>query len=145
MNRPICSVISSVIRHDQILLVRRANPPDAGYWGFPGGKMEFGEPILAAAGRELLEETGVYAEPQRIFTAVDAFDYDDQKQLRYHYVLLAVQCKWLSGEPVANDDALDARWFQIDALDEAKLTLSVDVVKVARQSVAIAKGQSHDW
>ncbi len=40
------------------MLVRRANPPDAGLWGFPGGKIEFGETVKDAAMRELREETG---------------------------------------------------------------------------------------
>ncbi|WP_256388415.1 NUDIX domain-containing protein [Lutimaribacter pacificus] len=55
---------------------RRANPPDAGLWGFPGGKIDQGEPLFDAAIRELAEETGVSAEPLRVITALDAFDHD---------------------------------------------------------------------
>ncbi|MCG8693816.1 MAG: NUDIX domain-containing protein, partial [Minwuiales bacterium] len=46
--KPIAAVIALVVRENRILLVRRANPPDAGRWGFPGGKVEFGEPLLDA-------------------------------------------------------------------------------------------------
>nr|WP_205520603.1 NUDIX domain-containing protein [Propylenella binzhouense] len=55
---PVAATIAAVFHEERILLVRRANPPDAGRWGFPGGKIEAGEPIETAAVRELFEETG---------------------------------------------------------------------------------------
>ena len=131
---PIAAVIAVVVKGDNVLLVRRANPPDAGRWGFPGGKIEAGEPILQAAERELHEETGVVAKAQQVFTAVDAFDRDESQELRRHYVLIAVSCTWVSGQPVAGDDALEARWFAHDALDDADLALSMDVARVAQMA-----------
>lgn len=130
--RPVPATISVVLRDGEVLLVRRANPPDAGRWGFPGGKIERGETILAAAVRELLEETAVVAEAKYAFTAVDAFDYADDGELRQHFTLIAVLCDWKSGEPVAGDDALEARWFALKDLDQADLALSFRVIEVAR-------------
>lgn len=49
--QPVVETIAVFFRNDEVLLVRRANPPDAGHWGFPGGKMELGETIEAAAAR----------------------------------------------------------------------------------------------
>ncbi|MBK1696397.1 NUDIX hydrolase [Rhodovibrio salinarum] len=132
--RPIAATIAVVIREAQVLLVRRANPPDAGRWGFPGGKIEPGEPLAQAAVRELMEETGVSAEALRVATAVDAFDRDTDGSVRRHFVLIAVVCRWTHGEPVAADDALDARWFPIRDLDTSELALSLDVAEVARQA-----------
>ena len=43
--------------------MQRAQQPNAGRWGFPGGVLELGETVGEGAMRELLEETGVVAEP----------------------------------------------------------------------------------
>ena len=136
-HRPISATIAAVIRQNQVLLVRRANPPDAGRWGFPGGKIDHGEPLFEAATRELAEETGVTAEPVQVFTAVDAFDHDATGRLRRHFILIAVLCRWTAGEPVAGDDALEARWIDLDALNGTGLALSSDVAKVADQAAAL--------
>jgi 8-oxo-dGTP diphosphatase len=44
---------------DVLLGQRPAGKPYAGYWEFPGGKVETGEAILAALKREFVEELGV--------------------------------------------------------------------------------------
>ena len=136
--RPIVATIATVFRDGHVLLVRRANPPDAGTWGFPGGKVELGEPLEKAALRELFEETGIEARAERVFTALDAFDRDEAGALRHHHVLVAVLCSWVSGEPVAGDDALEARWFPLHALEAGDLALSRDVAQLARQGAEIA-------
>lgn len=139
VRRPIAATIA-VIREGRVLLVRRAKPPDARHWGFPGGKIEAGEMIHDAAVRELLEETEVRAYARRTFTAVDAFDRDGSGRLRQHFVLIAVLCQWISGEPVADDDALEARWFRLAELDDKGLAFSLDVEAVARQAAQLEEG-----
>lgn len=138
VTRPVAATIAAVFHDERVLLVRRANPPDAGRWGFPGGKIEPGEPIETAAVRELFEETGIRGRARRVFTAVDVFDRDEHGRLLRHFVLIAVLCDWIAGDPVAGDDALDARWFRLEDLDDAGLALSLDVAEVARLAAAIA-------
>ncbi|MBZ6076175.1 NUDIX hydrolase [Microvirga puerhi] len=128
---PIPAVIAVVIRDQQALLVRRANPPDAGLWGFPGGKIGYGETVSAAALRELREETAIEATAAEILTSLDIFDHDPDGTLRHHYVLIAVRCTYMSGEPSAGDDALEARWLPIADLDPEILPMSADVAKIA--------------
>ncbi|MBN9081320.1 MAG: NUDIX hydrolase [Rhizobiales bacterium] len=134
MRRPIPAVLAVVIRDDRVLLVRRANPPDVGLWGFPGGKIDLGESIEAAAVRELFEETSIRGEACDVVTAVDALDLDADQSIRHHYILVAVRCRWLSGTPIAGDDALEAAWFDLDTLDSADLAMSFGVADVARQA-----------
>jgi 8-oxo-dGTP diphosphatase len=130
------SPIPAVIRNGRPVLVRRANPPDAGLWGFPGGKIEFGETVKDAATRELLEETAVHAEARDVLTTLDVLVRDAGGDVRQHYILIAVQCCWISGEPAAGDDALEARWFPIAELDPNTLAMSVDVDVIARRGHA---------
>lgn len=133
--RPVPATIGVVFREGRVLLVRRANEPDAGKWGFPGGKIEWGENIQAAAEREILEETGLTVVAQNVFTAVDCFDRRGG-ELKQHFVLIAVLCNWLSGEPRAADDALEARWFSREECDSAELVMSLDVREVIRAAAS---------
>ena len=48
-----------LIEHGLLLLVQRANPPAAGSWTLPGGRIDAGETGEAAARREMLEECGL--------------------------------------------------------------------------------------
>lgn len=139
---PIPATIAAVVRDGQVLLVRRANPPDAGRWAFPGGKIEAGERIEDAAARELLEETGVRAEPVQVFDAVDVFDRDESGALRRHFILIAVLCRWRSGEPVAGDDASEARWVPLHELERHTLATSLGVAQLARRAAALTAAGS---
>ncbi len=125
--RPIAAAIAVVVRGHEVILVRRANPPDAGLWGFPGGKVEPGERLDQTAVRELHEETGVVARAVEAFTAVDAIELASNASVAHHYVLVAVLCQWVSGDPVAADDALEARWFDLNSLLAAETVKSFAV------------------
>ena len=49
---------------DVLMAQRPAGKPYAGYWEFPGGKVETGEAILAALLREFKEELGIDIDAQ---------------------------------------------------------------------------------
>lgn len=140
---PVAATLAAVIHQDQILLIRRANRPDAGRWAFPGGKIRAGETIMAAAHRELAEETSVQGQALQVFDALDVFDREPSATpLTYsHFILIAVLFRWQQGEPQAGDDALDARWFSNAELDSLDVAHSFDVVRVARQALALAATQ----
>ncbi|MCB5175502.1 NUDIX hydrolase [Microvirga lenta] len=136
---PVPAVIAVVVHEGQTLLVRRANPPDAGLWGFPGGRIEYGETVHAAALRELEEETSVKGEVQGVITTLDILDRSDDGSLRHHFILIAVQCRWLSGLPTAGDDALEARWFRIADLHPDRIDMSADVDAIARRAESLVQ------
>lgn len=93
---------------DEVLLIRRGKPPREGEWSLPGGRIERGEAVRDAALRELVEETGVEARLVGLIDVVDGLFGPD-----YHYVLIDYLAEWVSGEPVAGDDAAEARFVPI--------------------------------
>jgi 8-oxo-dGTP diphosphatase len=85
-----------------------------------------------------LEETGVQAEAQDIITTLDILVPDISGAIQQHYILIAVRCRWISGEPVAGDDALEASWFPIVDLAPDRLAMSADVEMIAQRAQALA-------
>jgi ADP-ribose pyrophosphatase YjhB (NUDIX family) len=56
---PRVAVGAIVFRDGRVLLVKRGRPPSQGQWAIPGGRVELGETLQAAAEREINEETGL--------------------------------------------------------------------------------------
>lgn len=133
---PRAAVLAVVVRGGEVLLVCRRNPPNAGAWGFPGGRVEPGEALAEAVVRELQEETGVEARFLRVFDAADSISHAPGGGLEYHFVLVAGLCRWVAGEPVAADDALAAAWFPLDGLDQRPDPLIERVADMARAAAA---------
>ena len=113
-DRPIVAVLAVVLRGEgadtRALIVQRAQQPNAGRWGFPGGVLELGETIAQGAMRELREETGIVAEPAGWLDIHDAVSRDENGRVQFHYVLIAVRGVWTSGEGAPADDAAAVAW-----------------------------------
>jgi 8-oxo-dGTP diphosphatase len=113
VRRPTPTVGVICFRGDEVLLIRRGKPPRMGDWSIPGGRLEWNEPVKACALRELMEETGVEAELLGLVDVIDGLFGEGR-----HYVLIDYAARWLSGEPVAGDDAVEARFWQDEAAIE---------------------------
>ena len=117
-----------IIRDGQVLLVKRGREPAKGLWAIPGGAVEPGETLQAAAEREILEETGVVINAGEPIFAFDLIERDEVGALKFHYVIVDLRAEYISGEPVAADDAVDARWLKprdLDSLDVVPVTLEL--------------------
>jgi 8-oxo-dGTP diphosphatase len=88
----------------QVLLVRRGFPPPG--WALPGGFVDYGETVEAAAVREAREETGLGVELIRQFHVYS----DPSRDPRGHSVTVVFLAQG-EGEPAGQDDAAEARWF----------------------------------
>ncbi|MFG6080668.1 NUDIX hydrolase [Paracoccus litorisediminis] len=137
---PRLAALAVLVEAKRVLLVQRRNPPDAGLWGFPGGHVEPGETALDAAARELAEETGVIARPRAYIDNIDMIERGADGALRFHFLLAAVLCDYVSGEPIAADDALDAGWFPVSDILAGSKPLSAGVAATLRRAVATSAG-----
>lgn len=87
-----------------IVLVQRRFPPPG--WALPGGFVEYGESVEAAARREAEEETGLKVTLTELFGV-----YSDPRRDPRRHTIAVVFIATASGIPVGGDDAAEARVF----------------------------------
>ena len=92
-----------------IVLIERLNPPHG--WAIPGGFVDIGERLEAAAVREALEETALEVELQALLGL-----YSDPARDPRGHTVTAVYVAQARGEPEARDDARMLRIFLPDEL-----------------------------
>ena len=125
---------------DHVLLVQRKQPPQAGRWTVPGGKVELGETLEEAALRELAEETGLACTLGPIVEILERVVRDAEKAIAYHYVILDFLGTQPRGALRAADDALDARWVAVEELSSLPLTDELEPV-IRRALETQARGE----
>jgi 8-oxo-dGTP diphosphatase len=116
------------LRGEDVLLIQRGTAPRKGEWSIPGGRIEAGETESQAALRELSEETSVRAELLTKITALDA-DFEG-----FHYRLHDYLARWTQGEPIAGDDADQAKF--VPLMDIDALGMWPETVRVIREGHA---------
>jgi len=119
---PYLAVSAAVVRDGKVLLVRRARKPALNFYTLPGGAVEIGETLHDAVIREVREETQLTIEPVALAGHREAIMRDDQGRVERHFVILSFAARWLSGEPVLNEELDDARWLAPAELSELRTT-----------------------
>jgi 8-oxo-dGTP pyrophosphatase MutT (NUDIX family) len=106
--------VSAVIRDDagRVLLQQRT---DNGRWGLPGGAVEFGESVLEALQREVLEETGLTIAVERL---VGVYSHPDHHQIVtypdgnvVHFVSTCFAARPTGGALTLGDETSGLAWF----------------------------------
>lgn len=103
-NHPAPTVDTIIEIDGGIVLIERRFPPPG--WAIPGGFVEVGETVEAAAVRESLEETGLRVELLELFHV-----YSDPSRDPRRHTIGTVFIGKSSGAPEAGDDAATARIF----------------------------------
>jgi len=137
---PLVGVGAIIIEDDRVLLVRRAHPPLQAQWSIPGGVLEVGEFMRAAAIREVREETGLIVEPGELLGVYDRVLRNEAQRVQYHYVLIDFLCRPVGGELYAASDAEEVRWFKREELPPLKL--AEDTQDVIRKGFANVTGKA---
>jgi len=107
---PLLGVGAVIVRGDKVLLVCRAQDPCKGEWTFPGGLVELAETLREAAERETYEETGIRVRAGEVLEVVDSQVKDSGGRLRFHYSIVDVICRYISGSPNPGDDVSEVAW-----------------------------------
>jgi len=129
--QPQVAVGALVFDSGRVLLVRRGQPPAAGLWAVPGGRVRLGETLKQAAEREIFEETGVaIAAGDPVYT-FDHLERDSDGRVRFHYVIVDLAADYLRGEIRAGDDAREARW--VSPAELAQLDVSPTTRKLLKE------------
>lgn len=101
-----------------VLLIKRANHPYMGQYALPGGFLNMDEEPVAAAARELFEETGLQGLCLREFGVFGQVDRDPRTRVITvgHFAVAPVD----SLQIAAGDDAADASLFVVECRLEAQ-------------------------
>ncbi len=107
---PKLAVGALIVDEGRVLLVRRGVIPRKTFWAMPSGFVEYDEQPRPALAREIREETGLEAEIGRV---LEVFPISDPNKKG---VFLLFEARVTGGDMQAGDDAMDVRWFPIDAI-----------------------------
>jgi ADP-ribose pyrophosphatase YjhB (NUDIX family) len=140
-DRPIVGVGAVIVdAQPGRVLVKRGAPPLLGEWSLPGGVVEVGETLRAAAEREAHEETGLVVEAGAVLEVLDRIIPGEQGRAQYHYVLIDFLCRVTGGQLRAGGDAADVAWSTEAEL--ANFKLEKPAMEVIRKAFRKMKSKS---
>ena len=105
-------VTALVIEDGKILLGKRINVAGDGTWGVPGGHLEFGESVVDAVKREVLEETGLVVDELQFAHVVN-----NPRQTTHYVHITFLVTRWHDTlENLEPHKCAEWKWFPFDAL-----------------------------
>ena len=119
---PIIGVGVLIEHKNRYLLIQRASEPDKGLWSIPGGLVELGEKVKDAAVREVHEETGLNVEITERIGVIDKIIQDEDKRVKYHFIIIDFKAKLKDGNLKPMDDASEAIWVKQDDFNKYALS-----------------------
>jgi ADP-ribose pyrophosphatase YjhB (NUDIX family) len=135
-DRPIVGVGAIIVDQGRVLLARRGNPPRIGQWSLPGGVVELGETLRAAAEREALEETSLIVDVGKVIEVLDRIIPGNHGAVQFHYVLIDFLCTRRGGELRAGGDAAEVAWSTESELKNYGLEqITLEVIRKAFQAI----------
>lgn len=141
--RPIVGVGAIIIEDENVLIVRRGQPPKMGAWSIPGGGVDLGEDLEEACMREVREETGLEVEILSEGRVLNRVTRDEWERVQFHYVLIDFVCRPTGGVLQAASDISEARWVPLSEVSSLS-PMTSGTAEFILESVA-ALNQSSRW
>jgi ADP-ribose pyrophosphatase YjhB (NUDIX family) len=135
--RPFLAVSAAIFRDGKVLVVRRARKPALNLYTMPGGVVEAGETLTEAVAREVREETALQIEVLTLAGHREAVMRDAQGRVERHFVIMCFAARWVSGEPVLNEELDDARW--VDPAEIAGLRTTDGLAEIVAAAALLVK------
>jgi 8-oxo-dGTP diphosphatase len=136
-SRPMVGAGAVVHRGDRVLLIKRKYPPNEGRWAIPGGLVELGERVEAAAVREVLEETGLRVKVEGLLDVGTEVHTDGGSKVKFHFVLVDFIARRVGGKLKLNQESSDGGWFTESGAD------SLDMSEGTRKVIRMYFSQRH--
>ena len=128
----VCTLVSD--GSSVLLCKRQSKTVGTGKWCLPAGYIEWGEDFITAGRREVLEETGLTVQIDRILSVVSNFFSPN-----LHSLVIVLHAKVLGGVMQAGDDADQVAWY--DPLKELPpLAFEADVHIIERFFQSLSLG-----
>jgi 8-oxo-dGTP diphosphatase len=122
-----------------IVLIKRRFEPLAGQWSLPGGTLEVGETLEAGLAREVAEETGLAVTVGAVIDVFDRIMLDEERRVRYHFVLIDYLCRPAGGRLQHGSDVSDVIIADAAALQPYALTEKARLVIDRAFAIAAAE------
>ncbi len=135
--RPIPAVSTAVFRDGRALIARRAKAPWRGAFSLPGGAVEIGETLAAAAARELLEEVGMEADIAGFVQHVEPI-HREGGRVRAHFIIAVFAARWRRGEPSLSAEVDEIAW--VDPFDLGERETTPELREIVARAAEIALG-----
>ena len=107
------SIDAVIIKKNKILLIQRGVEPNKGYWGTPGGYVDWDESVEDAVKREVKEETNLEAVKLQLVGVYSSPERHPKQVINIVYLVEVAE-----GEIRCGDDAADISWYSLDSLPE---------------------------
>lgn len=106
------SVAGLVYKGDEVLLIKSKRRG----WEIPGGVVEQGEDIMSGLKREIFEESGIVAEPEKFVGIYQRLNTKDgygplEGMILPPVVNLTFICKYIDGNENVSDESIEVGWF----------------------------------